>query len=177
MSTGFCLCRPQTFQITNADGSTVRFRHELYNLVGSLGGNSIGIVARALPGRFRAAANNRIVVACTYRDTYGSASAAGSAGFTTAVPEQPGTATLTFPNANSVRSELTDPNGIVAIQLAEFILPEGGALNDSNPVRLDGNRYRAEVPLGTFGAWTCNWTYSDSLGSGKTATASATRSL
>ena len=90
--------------------------------------------------------------------------------------EVAGVATLTFPNANSVRSELTDTNGIRSVQLCEFILPGGSALN-ANPVRLSNTVWRGEVPLGTFGAWRITWTYSDSLGSGKTATASATRTL
>ena len=90
--------------------------------------------------------------------------------------EVAGVATLTFPNANSVRSELTDANGIRSVQLCEFILPGGSALN-ANPVRLSNNVWRGEVPLGTFGAWRVTWTYTDGLGSGKSATATGNRSL
>ena len=90
--------------------------------------------------------------------------------------EVAGSATLTFPNANSVRSELTDANGIRSVQLCEFILPGGSALN-ANPVRLSDNVWRGEVPLGTFGQWSVTWTYTDGIGSGKSATARGNRSL
>lgn len=157
-------------------GGVLQSRHTLFDLVGTLPGNRIGVVARDIPLTIQAESNDRLVATCMYTDEYGQVSAAGEATFTTDIPEQPGTATLTFPNANSVRSELSDPNGVVAIQLCEFILPGGSALN-VQAYRLSDGRWRGEAPLGTFGDWTCNWTYSDSLGSGKTATASATRTL
>ena len=91
--------------------------------------------------------------------------------------EVAGVATLTFPNANSVRSELTDANGIRSVQLVEFILPGGSALNDSFPTRLSENSWRGQVSLGTFGQWSVTWVYTDSLGANKRATARATRTL
>lgn len=91
-------------------------------------------------------------------------------------PDQAGSATLTFPNANSVRSDLTDADGITSVQEIEFILPGGSALRTS-PTRLNTNSFRASVPLGTFGQWHVHWTYTDGLGAGKRASAVATRTL
>ena len=90
--------------------------------------------------------------------------------------EVAGVASLTFPNANSVRSELTDANGIRSVQLCEFILPGGSALN-ANPTRRSDTVWRGEVPLGTFGQWSVTWTYTDGIGSGKSATARGNRTL
>ena len=91
--------------------------------------------------------------------------------------EAAGVATLTFPSTSTLQSVLTDTNGITSIQEVEFVRPGGSVIRPNPPTRLSGNSYRADLTLSGFGTFRVNWTYTDSLGSGKTATATATRSL
>ena len=56
------------FQIVRTDLS-VRFTHDLFTLVDNLGGMTMRILARSIPGNFRAGANNLVVCTVTYADT------------------------------------------------------------------------------------------------------------
>ena len=91
--------------------------------------------------------------------------------------EVAGVANLTFPSASIMRSLLTDANGITSIQEVEFVRPGGSVIRPNPPTRQSANSFLAELTLSGFGTFRVNWTYTDGLGSGKTATATATRSL
>ena len=168
--------RSVTFDIQTSAGVS-RFTHTEYTIQGNLPSVDIGIAAANIPTRFRGGANNILVVTVTYTDSLGPATATGRGAFTTEDPEQAGSATLVFPNASSMRSVLTDPNGIVSIQEVEFVRPGGSVIRPFPPTRLADGSYQADLTLSGFGQFRVNWTYSDSLGPGKTATATATRSL
>lgn len=91
------------------------------------------------------------------------------------VADQPGSATLLFTNRQA-RCDLVDPDGIVSVQSCVFTLPNGRTRNVTAAERGgQPGTWRGSTNSRASGAWSCTFEYTDTLGSGKKATAMATR--
>lgn len=91
------------------------------------------------------------------------------------VVDQPGEVVFDFTNTR-VRADLTDADGIVSVQVVTFTNPDGDQIvsNASERTQSPGT-WRSNIRNNARGEWSVVFTYTDSLGAGKTARATATR--
>ena len=93
------------------------------------------------------------------------------------IPDQPGRAIVEF-TRRIVRSDLTDPDGIVSVQSIVFTAPDGTTQTSVASERTNARgTWRASIrnSSGRFQQWTATWVYTDVLGRNKMAVARATR--
>ena len=79
-------------------------------------------------------------------------------------------------SGRNVRSDLTDADGIVSVQSVVMTLPNGSTRNVNAAERRNApGTWRASTRSTASGSYRFDWTYTDRLGSGKTATVTGTR--
>lgn len=91
-------------------------------------------------------------------------------------PDQPGVIVLVRANANNVRADLTDPDGIVSVESVSWTRPNGDVVADTASERSgDPGTWRSRLGnSAAAGSYSVTFTYTDGGGAGKTATATAT---
>lgn len=90
-------------------------------------------------------------------------------------PDQAGRITLSFTRRNVI-ADLTDPDGIVSVQTVTFTAPNGSSITATARERNNvPGTWRASIRNNQTGEWTVVFTFTDRLGPGKSATATATR--
>ena len=92
--------------------------------------------------------------------------------------DQPGSIAMSFGGRNNrnLRADLSDPDTVVSVQTVQFTYPNGNTVTQSSLSERGGGVWRATRNNAiAAGEYTVVFTYTDSLGSGKTATETITR--
>lgn len=93
-------------------------------------------------------------------------------------PDQPGTVTVTRPQNNRMVADLSDPDGrIVSVESAIWTRPNGTTVAGVRTARRNNfpDQFRTQLRENTVaGTYSCDFTYTDPGGTGKTASGSIT---